>query len=267
VDPAGDPELRGKAIPIVYTASEPVKNEARAAGAGTVVRDCSDLLGVVHHEENKFFVRKRPRQGAFDNLHLAPRMKVAVPIDRAFFKGIAGGHAGEAKFTSLRDWKMDDVVMAPLCAHDCLHMHWRWSDNENEEHATFGFKDGIPNKAPGAVMIPGNQAAFIVIHSPSSASYLAHVVLPNPDEWQCIFHHGAGYGLSSGTQVMLGKIFMRALSGTSFFASTTPVNPLDWALYYWTNRFTLNKNAAGTVEVVERFSFVSPGSRAKVLAL
>ncbi len=47
------------------------------------------------------------RQGAFDNIHLAPtHTNRPGPTDA---------------FTGL-----DKIYMAPICEHDCLHTHWRW---------------------------------------------------------------------------------------------------------------------------------------------
>jgi hypothetical protein len=269
VDPARESELRDVMIPLVYPVTNAAKNQEREACVGMVVRDCSDVGPVQHHLGNKFFVRKRPRQGAFDNLHLAPKMKVTLPIDFAIFSGIDGGGGGREAFHSTMEWRMDEITMAPFCAHDCFHMHWRWGDGDNDEKATWGFKDRKSNMVPGAPLVPENQGVFMVVHSPFSVSYLAHVHVPAPDEWQCICHHGAGYGLTSGWQLdNVARMAMRVLAGTDFHKMSgrdvVPVDVDDWALFYWTNRFTLNKNASGTVEVVERFSFVD---RKKVLAL
>ena len=59
---------------------------------------------------------KLPRQGAFDNVHIAPQMEVSLSVP------VLGGLPSTA------------VSMAPICAHDCFHMHWRWSQHYTEEH-------------------------------------------------------------------------------------------------------------------------------------
>jgi hypothetical protein len=60
-------------------------------------------------------VVKLPRQAAFDNIHIALQMEVSLSIP------LLGGIPSTA------------VSMAPICAHDCFHIHWRWSQHYTEE--------------------------------------------------------------------------------------------------------------------------------------
>lgn len=68
-------------------------------------------------------IRKAARQGAFDNLHLAPRMKVSFR------------HKGA-------NVDLVNIAMAPFCIHDCLHTHFRWGDAL-----------GQPGLGPGGIQI------------------------------------------------------------------------------------------------------------------
>src|SRR5262249_3989557 len=106
--------------------------------------------------------------------------------------------------------KFDNIVMAPFCPHDCFHMHWRWSDNGNEEPGAWGFKAGQPCKLAGAPLVPENQDVFLVPLQAHQVSYLAMArgtiedgfarQLP-ANEWQIFCHHGAGYGLRVGDKM------------------------------------------------------------------
>ena len=72
-------------------------------------------------------VRKVPRQGHFDSVHLAPHMRLSFEDE-----------LGERV-------ELRDVVMMNQCLHDCTHMHVRWSEflDDPEVHLmTFGWKNG-----------------------------------------------------------------------------------------------------------------------------
>lgn len=58
-------------------------------------------------------VHKMPRQGAFDSIHVAPRM--AAPT--------AGPFAPVKIDPKFGSWKFDKIAMAPFCFHDCMHTH------------------------------------------------------------------------------------------------------------------------------------------------
>ena len=258
-DPFLEPELQNRALPIIRRS----RPQARSA-FGLVDRDCSDILFNIqgtHKPDNQTKVTKFPRQGMFDNVHLAPRMKVTDVIDHVN----AGRHS--AKFTSAADWKMDIVMMAPLCAHDCFHMHWRWGDNDNSEQATYGWGATQPNEGVGRVMVPENQDVYLVLTANWSISYLAVAERAKADRWQVFCHHGAGYSLSAGPKVRMAKVAMRNLDNMSFMESATSVLAIDgnWALFFWRLRYCFKRvqktDATGktvfVVEPVERFSFTN----------
>jgi hypothetical protein len=254
-DPFLDPDFQNKALPIIRRS----RPQPRSA-LGLVVRDCSDILGL-HDDVNKVNVTKFPRQGMFDNVHLAPRMKVTDVIDHVD----TGRHI--VQFTTAADWKMDIVMMAPLCAHDCFHMHWRWGDNANLEPSTFGWSSTRPHEEVGRVMVPENQDVYLVLSASWSVSYLAFAEIAKADTWQVFCHHGAGYSLSAGPKVVLAKLGMRNVDNMSFMASKNSVVSIsgNWALFFWRLRYCFKRvqktdasgNTVFTVEPVERFSFTN----------
>ncbi|NOK37983.1 hypothetical protein HMI49_32755 [Corallococcus exercitus] len=89
------------------------------------------------------------RQGAFDNIHIAPPMKAPRSIRERF--GKPGFH-------------LDSIAMAPFCIHDCLHMHWRWLPTGDKEKHLWGWSAAGPYTARGEPHIHeglahGNSAA------------------------------------------------------------------------------------------------------------
>ena len=257
-DPALDPQMKGKAIPIVRRSKPNARSEV-----GLVERDCSDIAGI-HNDQNVRRVAKQRRQGQFDNIHLAPRMKVTDKIDLV--------RVGEdaAPFTSNSDWYMDRVVMAPFCPHDCLHMHWRWGDNANDEKATYGWGPEVPYEKVGRVMIPENQDASLVILSHCSVTYLAQAYETKPDKWDVFCHHGLGYSLSSSNLLEVARQVMATMQEAKFYRKvSTPLGPTEeqviggWALGFWRLRFAFHRTqvpgADGRLrtllEIRERFAF------------
>lgn len=252
-DAFSDPAFQNVALPVVRRS----RTQARSA-VGLVDRDCSGISGI-HDDLNRIKVTKFPRQGMFDNLHLAPRMKVNDVIDHVD----TGRHI--VKFTNAADWKMDIVLMAPFCAHDCFHMHWRWSDSDNTDWPTYGWGANRPSEEVGRVMVPENQDVFVVLTANWSMSYLAVADEAKADKWQVFCHHGAGYALSAGPKTTVARTVMRDLDKMAFMAPGSPFLEIDghWALFYWRLRNFFKRvqrlDAAGNtifnVEVVERFTF------------
>jgi hypothetical protein len=118
-------------------------------------------------------VLKTAGQGEFDSVHIAPKM--VVP----------GGNLKGLK-----------VAMAPICAHDCLHTHWRWSFAYGAPQ-TRGWDAAGSFKKPGAPMAPANQDIRIQPIGTHGFHYLATCKGPiAANEWQPVFAHGSAYSLS-----------------------------------------------------------------------
>jgi subtilisin family serine protease/outer membrane protein OmpA-like peptidoglycan-associated protein len=108
-------------------------------------------------------VTKVARQGMFDNVHLAPVM------------GFGGA----------------DAFMAPICQHDCLHVHWRWGAAYPDRHLR-GWAGGRPYQEAGAPLVPENQSLAISVRGPTLEYQPTAEAVPAA-AWQIFMHHGTGY--------------------------------------------------------------------------
>lgn len=108
-------------------------------------------------------VVKVERQGMFDNVHVAPAM----------------------------DYKGVPAFMAPLCHHDCLHIHWRWGEQYNDVPLR-GWSGGQPYQKRGSPMIPENQTLKISARGPG-VTYMPTAQDVPAQSWQIFMHHGTGY--------------------------------------------------------------------------
>ncbi|HWL88545.1 MAG TPA: hypothetical protein VNO21_22230, partial [Polyangiaceae bacterium] len=118
---------------------------------------------------------KLARQGAYDNLHLAPKMTLRR-----------------------KDGVEDPIAMAPFCVHDCLHTHFRWGIiAPKPPKIIYGFEGRKPYAKAGAPLVPANQNVWITLKNASSFYY--HAIAEGPAEpatWNVFFHHGMAYLLS-----------------------------------------------------------------------
>lgn len=125
-------------------------------------------------------VLKLPRQGDFDNIHLAPQMQVSLSLP------IGGAVIPPTP-----------VSMAPICAHDCFHMHWRWSQHFTTE-STAGWGPG-PNDAytvAGAPMVRSNITVSLVLTAGvPGLVYQASAAAQPANDWMVVMHHGAAYAI------------------------------------------------------------------------
>lgn len=189
-------------------------------------------------------IRRVARQGAFDNVHTAPTMK----IDDFRPKGVPASI-------------FEKVYMAPFCQHDCLHTHWRWGSftdklqNRGWSTPPSPSKDSPPHFFPGrpystvgAPMVPFNQK--VTLDLLSATSYRYSVVAGGADfdpipAGTCTFvnHHGSGYAI----KVVGGVSVWSAGTGTSFGSALSPNEEVpdterDDAKFYWLLRYALTDN-------------------------
>lgn len=186
-------------------------------------------------------VKKMPRQGEFDNVHIAPRLRLI---------GLEEIRDPQSNTTysafSPRDLGIDTIVMAPFCAHDCLHMHWRWSCF-NDKKWNLGWGPNGPYEVPGAPMVPPNQDVRLWFRSDSAVTY--HVVVAEPAgatlaeyEWNVLMHHGFGYAVSIASK-WKGYLAMNAVGtlGTSYEMLDRERNSItvnnSTAMLYWLVRY------------------------------
>lgn len=167
---------------------------------------------------------KVPRQGQFDSVHLAPRMRMKFP--------------GPEPGTNV---ELDDIVMVFVCLHDCVHMHVRWAAWATEMPVT-GFDGDKPFETPGAPAVPENQTVFASFPSPHSLVYRALAEGCEGGSWTVFCHHGAGYAIDEWPRdsSRLGRAAMRnaveIVPTLNAIHSTMP-RP-SWPGFYWRCRWT-----------------------------
>ncbi|WNG31180.1 hypothetical protein F0U62_49630 [Cystobacter fuscus] len=175
-------------------------------------------------------VTKLARQGEFDNIHIAPKMKLPW----------------EVVAKSPPSWNLNaPVAMAPFCAHDCFHTHWRWGNlfydfgvlNTNPKWVR-GWgggtttSPGTPFSEPGAPLVPCNQDVTLHLLSKRSFKYVARAYAPAAGEWQIIMHHGSAYALDTTKLAERIKSVLATLEGPP--ANTSKGK---WARFYWALRY------------------------------
>lgn len=165
---------------------------------------------------------KLARQGEFDNIHMAPKMKLPSAVVR--------------KLPS--HWPRE-VAMAPFCVHDCLHVHWRWGRARpalmNPKWVR-GWAGDQPYREAGAPMVAPNQDVTLTLPNPYTMRYTARIHAPVAGRWQIVMHHGAAYALSySGLVDFVAEgndVLTEDLQGDDDRAG-------QWALFYWHLRYRL----------------------------
>jgi len=194
----------------------------------------SDLLPRIKSD-----VVKWPRQGQFDSIHLAPRMRAHLVMGRP---GLGGAEYADS---------LSNIRMAPFCEHDCFHTHWRWGANWNDSRqspllknskpiAGFGPSSGdakfvgvgVPYIEIGAPLVPLNQEISIEFESEHAFVYTGKMhkdVVPGI--WQAVYHHGSAYAVSI---VAKGQVnfLVNALTGAPLDGV-----PPQFSEFYWTLRF------------------------------
>lgn len=170
------------------------------------------------------------RQGLFDNFHLAPSM-VAEKKIRDKRKGYA----------------LSDIKMAPICVHDCLHMHWRWGKYMGLAGKAFRGWDSNnkPYNERGAPMVPRNQKVTICIKNSHSFIYK---VSANGDldasKWHVVMHHGLSYAVAISDNKSMNQIRDVCTSWTEDIEKE--INRTSWPMFYWNLRFAPSeKNIPG----------------------
>jgi V8-like Glu-specific endopeptidase len=152
-----------------FIAVDPTKSDTRNLPGHRLVID-RDAPVLSRRPTN---VMKVPRQGAYDNVHIAPAMLASLlPL-----------------IPSTR------VVMAPVCAHDCFHMHWRWS-KAFDDVSVKGWGIEGPYTVSGAPMIQLNQTLQITTTAGvPGIRYEARAKDQPAKQWMLVMPHGGAYAL------------------------------------------------------------------------
>ncbi|MFO0618105.1 MAG: hypothetical protein U0414_36270 [Polyangiaceae bacterium] len=203
-------------------------------------------------------ITKVARQAGFDNVHLAPRMRVRQPIATAITpRPSAPAELARTAFTTNEEWKMDRIVMAPFCAHDCFHLHARWTGVVGEETHVFGWSASAPYSQPEAPMVPPNHDVDIFFMGPNAFMYIDTAFDAPTDLWQVACYPGAGYALTARAAVGEGKT-MTATDDEQWFEDSKGSPLGGWALFYWKLRYYFVLNDDGTFDVRERVAVHDP---------
>lgn len=205
-------------------------------------------------------VEKVPGQGEFDNLHLAP----ALRLDLA--KAVVPIYAGEGGYVEPLVYTVDaaachtdKVWMAPFCSHDCFHTHVRWGSKESAKWAK-GWDATGPHKVSGAPMIPVYQDAWLELHGPSAYSY--HIKSNYGPKhvsgtWDVVMHHGAAYAQAISDFVTFAKSQINlSLSQGAILEDSKgkPVTLGHAPLMYWLLRYQVDFEGTRVV-ATERLQF------------
>lgn len=206
-------------------------------------------------EDSDGRVRFEPRQGAFDNIHIAPTMRMPdiSHVDVAIVRQLPTPTTVRIRVpvpTSDREsWRLNNVSMAPICAHDCFHFHWRWSDSVSAaDLPAMGWRRGLPYQKVGAPLVPENQNVYVCVPDARTLDYRAHCGPFNAaGDWQIVNHHGGDYVLSTTSVVDNARyaqdvdLIATSAPVVSFVdRSGRSVGASDyWAVFYWRNRYYL----------------------------
>ncbi len=143
--------------------------------------------------------------------------------------------------------------MAPFCAHDCFHMHWRWGSGASEKWVR-GWDVNSAHQVAGAPLVPLDQEVYIWLRGPAKLS--VHHVIGRSDgsvdpvevnTWQIIMYQGAAYAVElEGWISWLGvRTAYRELAPPPWFYDTSDgaivpkvISVFDsTALFYWYSRW------------------------------
>lgn len=202
-------------------------------------------------------VRKEPRQGAFDNIHMAPRLRL-MNVHQ-----VADGSSWNSTRHSIEDrkaWHLDDIAMAPFCAHDCLHLHFRWGRFATKKQS-LGWNATGPYAEAGAPQVPPEQDVWVWFRARASLTY--HVLATSPrfiDGWHTLMHHGFGYAVS----IQAAILHWLAVTGVDHFSNVWFIAPdgdiveaqASTAAYYWKARYGYEV-VDGEARPFERLSWAS----------
>jgi hypothetical protein len=178
-------------------------------------------------------VVKVARQGAYDNVHIAPQMM--------------------ATLVSVLGLPPVPVSMAPVCAHDCFHMHWRWSKAFGTD-TTRGWGSAGPYTEAGAPLVqPGQTVRLATSAGIAGLIYEASAKQPAND-WLLVMPHGGAFALRTTfsiqeiIQKMIDKLpgfLSRALGGSFAGKSEEEL----FALFYFIIQFWPSLSLSGSAVV------------------
>jgi hypothetical protein len=224
---------------------------------------------------------KLPRQGWFDSVHLAPPMCApSVAAIASVFPPVPSvGYLDRTPISVDANLQASfaRIGMAPFCAHDCFHMHWRWSDQFAAgkfgmvQHQGWGATG--PYTVPGVPMVPLNQSVDFWHRAACQVTYHAMMGTDGaqipPGKWQVVCHHGGAYGLDANSWTMSVAAKLNDGTGMTPYLLNANGNAISlswsgsWAILYWRLRYTAMVTTPGTAaRLSERTEFTNlPAAR------
>jgi hypothetical protein len=244
---------------------------------------------------------KRPRQGEFDNIHLAPllRLPATTYTTRTIGLPTLDDPLTVTRFVSgnpVTDrgaMKLDHIAMAPFCSHDCLHTHWRWGKFLSDgKRWVKGWSSSLPYAVLGAPMVQHHQDVNLHLPMANAMVYAAEVRRRAPTdferrqaegdrrymmgtrygapmesfEWQIVNHHGSGFVTSIHDTTKFGAARGAvSVERTIFFSNgSAPLDPtVSSAAHYWHMRYSFD---VANNRVFERVD-VTPAQRTRARRL
>jgi hypothetical protein len=185
-------------------------------------------------------VNRVPRQGQFDNVHIAPRMRWR-PITEEIF----------AERTLI-----ENIPMLNMCLHDCTHMHIRWAEflSGAGTKPTWGWKNGRPYAQAGAPAVPENQTVFASFPNQHTLKYRVVAHKPESGGLQVICHHGLAYavdqwpGAEAAVKASMLHTTLRELANKfdeMYTGDQNNMDPMTWQEFYWRIRWTVDHTWSG----------------------
>lgn len=238
---------------------------------------------------------KVPGQGDFDNIHIAPRMHLRdathVSVETLVFQP-------PLLPRRVRSWReiratdllhLDPIVMAPFCAHDCLHFHVRWGDHATAAHVRGWARDpllmgevkrtgrnklskelmercrarvALPNAEPGSSMYPPWHEVKMQVDINSALLSISTVVPTLPGQREILFHSPWAYGVeferylafAVGSTLVAGRTGQDRfeLGKKSSSGAIETIDPYDEsAVFYWILRYKSIVRSDGSYEARE----------------
>ena len=215
-------------------------------------------------------ISKVSRQGEFDNLHLAPLLRLVGVKEVAFPRPNAASGDLVKLPVDREHLRLDQISMAPFCAHDCLHTHWRWGAFADERW-NLGWDETGPYRVAGAPMVPVNQDTWIWLRSRHQMTY--HVVVGEdpaheirPGVWQVLMYHGSGFvaGITKELVNLAASVAFEAFGAPPYFFDAEDnriLSPSSTALLYWRARYGAILDDGGAVWVIERIRWTPESLR------
>lgn len=247
--------------------------------SGLIERD------VVLGPDNARSLRKMPHQGEFDNVHMAPKLKLVNVTHLCYARGMDAelslpkaeltepGDVDTGEFVSIDSAKraelgLDDISMAPFCAHDCFHMHWRWGSGASAKWAR-GWDDTSPHQVAGAPLVPLHQDVYIWLRGVAKLS--VHHLIGRDDgsveplaanDWQVVMYQGAAYAVQVEDLISWAKIEFAfdTLAAPPEFVDASGTYPKfltisdSTAMFYWYARWHAVREDQDKWKIVERLS-------------